>query len=53
MSAEAAAPLTETQLPPQFWERLLPYQREGVQRAVGVPFNGRLIIGDEMGLGRW
>ena len=40
----------QTRIPPTMWERLLPFQREGVEYVVS--HGGRALIADEMGLGK-
>ena len=37
-------------IPPNIWQRLFPFQREGVRR--GVAHGGRCLLGDDMGLGK-
>jgi hypothetical protein len=37
-------------IPPDIWQRLFPFQREGVRR--GLAHCGRCLLGDDMGLGK-
>ena len=46
----AAAPSSSTLLSQAFYRRLMPFQKEGI--AFGIQAQGRVLIADEMGLGR-
>jgi SWI/SNF-related matrix-associated actin-dependent regulator of chromatin subfamily A-like protein 1 len=37
-------------IPPDTWQRLFPFQREGVRRCLAL--GGRCLLGDDMGLGK-
>lgn len=37
-------------IPADIWQRLFPFQRDGVRR--GVQHGGRCLLGDDMGLGK-
>ncbi|KAI9203511.1 P-loop containing nucleoside triphosphate hydrolase protein [Polychytrium aggregatum] len=50
ISLEDAAYLVESVLPASLWQRLMPFQRQGVIKAVSK--GGRILLGDEMGLGK-